>query len=69
MLDSHTNFACLNVMRPGKEIIKHYEKNDIILSGEIPNMPTYLRVSLGLPPEMAEFWRVWDLLGTHPMAM
>jgi histidinol-phosphate aminotransferase len=68
-LDSHTNFACLNVMRPSKEIIKHYEKNNVILSGEIPNMPTYLRVSLGLPLEMAEFWRVWDLLGTHPMAM
>jgi histidinol-phosphate aminotransferase len=69
VLDSHTNFACLNVMRPSKEIIKHYEKNDVALAGEIPGMPMYVRVSLGLPPEMAQFWRVWDLLGNHPMAM
>jgi len=69
VLDSHTNFACLNVMRPAKEIIEHYRKNDVVLPDEIPHLPTYVRVSFGLAPEMAEFWRVWDLLGSHPMAM
>ena len=69
VLDSHTNFSCLNVMRPATGIIDHYRKNDILLGPEIPGMPSYVRVSLGVPEEMREFWAVWDLLGEHPMAM
>jgi len=69
VLDSHTNFACLNVMHPAKEIIEHYQKNDILLGPEIPGMPNYVRVSFGAPEEMREFWAVWDLLGKHRMAM
>jgi histidinol-phosphate aminotransferase len=69
VLDSHTNFACLNVMHPAKEIIEHYQKNDILLGPEIPGMPNYVRVSFGAPEEMREFWAVWDLLGEHRMAM
>jgi histidinol-phosphate aminotransferase len=68
-LDSHANFVLLNVMRPSDGIIEHYKKNDILLPDPIPSMPTYVRVSLGQPDEMKEFWRVWDLLGSHPMSM
>ena len=68
-LDSHANFVCLNVMRPAGEILEHYRKNNFVLAPLIPSMPTYLRVSLGTPEEMMEFWRVWDLLGSHPMSM
>jgi len=68
-LDSHTNFVCLNVMRPAVEIAEHYNKNNFVLAPLIPSMPTYLRISLGTPEEMREFWRVWDLLGSHPMSM
>jgi histidinol-phosphate aminotransferase len=68
-LDSHTNFVCLNVMRPAVEISKHYSKNNFVLAPSIPFMPNYLRISLGPPEEMREFWRVWDLLGSHPMSM
>ena len=68
-LDSHTNFVCLNVMRPAAEISEHYSKNNFVLAPLIPSMPNYLRVSLGTPEEMREFWRVWDLLGSHPMSM
>ena len=69
VLDSHGNFACLNVMRPAQQILEHYKKNNMVLGPGIPYMPTYVRVSLGRPEEMKEFWRVWDLLGNHPMAM
>jgi histidinol-phosphate aminotransferase len=69
VLDSHTNFACLNVMRPATEIFEHYRKNNFVLAPPIPAMPNYLRISLGTPEEMLEFWRVWDLLGSHPMSM
>ena len=68
-LDSHTNFVCLNVMRPATEILKHYRTHNFALAPTIATMPTYLRISLGTPAEMAEFWRVWDLLGSHPMSM
>jgi histidinol-phosphate aminotransferase len=68
-LDSHANFVCLNVMRPAVEISEHYSKNNFVLAPLIPSMPNYLRISLGTPQEMLEFWRVWDLLGSHPMSM
>lgn len=68
-LDSHTNFVCLNVMRPAAEISEHYARNNFALAPLIPSMPNYLRISLGTPEEMHEFWRVWDLLGSHPMSM
>ena len=68
-LDSHTNFVCLNVMRPAAEIYEHYTKNNFVLAPLIPSMPNYLRISLGTRTEMLEFWRVWDLLGSHPMSM
>ena len=68
-LDSHSNFVCLNVMRPAVEISEHYRKNNFVLPPLIPSMPNYLRISLGTPEEMREFWRVWDLLGSHPMSM
>ena len=69
MLDSHTNFACLNVMRPAREVLEHYNKHGIRLGPEIAAMPNYVRVSFGKPEEMKQFWSVWDLLGTHTMAM
>jgi histidinol-phosphate aminotransferase len=68
-LDSHTNFVCLNVMRPAAEISEHYARNNFVLAPLIPSMPNYLRISLGTPEEMHEFWQVWDLLGSHPMSM
>jgi histidinol-phosphate aminotransferase len=68
-LDSHGNFVCLNVMRPAGEISEHYRKNNFVLAPLISSMPNYLRISLGTPQEMREFWRVWDLLGSHPMSM
>jgi histidinol-phosphate aminotransferase len=68
-LDSHGNFVCLNVMRPAVEISEHYSKNNLVLAPLIPFMPNYLRISLGTPQEMRQFWRVWDLLGSHPMSM
>lgn len=68
-LNSHTNFVCLNVMRPAAAVVEHFKKNNITLAPIIPELPTYLRISLGRPEEMQEFWRVWDLQGPQPMSM
>jgi histidinol-phosphate/aromatic aminotransferase/cobyric acid decarboxylase-like protein len=32
-------------------------------------MDKYIRVSLGTPAEMQEFWRAWDLMPAGKMAM
>jgi histidinol-phosphate aminotransferase len=69
LLDSHANFACLNVMRPAKQVLKYYHEQGVRLGPEIPSMPNYVRISFGKPEEMKEFWRIWDLQGIHPMAM
>jgi histidinol-phosphate aminotransferase len=61
-IPSHTNFAMLKTNRPAVEVIEHFKKNNIQIARLFPSMNTYVRVSFGTPPEMKEFWRVWDLM-------
>jgi histidinol-phosphate aminotransferase len=69
-IDSHANFVMLNTWRPAGEIVEHFRKNDVLVSGPFPILDKYIRVSLGPPAEMREFWRVWDLLPAfHGMKM
>lgn len=69
-VDSHANFVLLNPLRPVREVLPHLEKNNVLVAPPIPAMDKYIRVSLGTPAEMQEFWRVWDLMpSTGNMAM
>jgi histidinol-phosphate aminotransferase len=68
-IDSQTNFVMLNGGLPPQQIVDHFQKNGILLGPLIPKMPKFVRCSLGTRSEMLEFWRVWDLLPPHPMAM
>src|SRR6266478_945111 len=68
-VDSHANFVLLNPLRPVREVIPHLEKNKVLVAPPIPAMDKYIRVSLGTPAEMQEFWRVWDLMPPDKMAM
>jgi histidinol-phosphate/aromatic aminotransferase/cobyric acid decarboxylase-like protein len=68
-IDSHTNFVMMKGGMPPLQIIEHFQKNKILLGPLIQQMPNYVRISLGTPEEMLEFWRVWDALPVHPMAM
>ncbi|MGC1493308.1 MAG: aminotransferase class I/II-fold pyridoxal phosphate-dependent enzyme, partial [Candidatus Acidiferrum sp.] len=61
-IPSHTNFAMLQSGRPAVEVIEHFKKNDISIARLFPSMNTFVRVSFGTPPQMKEFWRMWDLL-------
>jgi histidinol-phosphate aminotransferase len=61
-LDSHTNFVMVNPMRPPKVVIDHLKQNNVVIAPAIPEMEKYIRVSLGTPAELQEFWRVIDLL-------
>ena len=69
-IDSHANFVMLNIARPAVEIVEHFRKNGVLVSEPFPTFDKYIRVSLGTPAEMREFWRVWDLLPVlHGMTM
>jgi histidinol-phosphate aminotransferase len=61
-ITSFANFAMLKVNRPAVEVIEHFKNNNIQIARLFPSMNTYVRVSFGTPPEMKEFWRVWDLM-------
>ena len=69
-IDSQTNFVMLNTERSARTVIDHFAKNDVLVAGSIPSFDKYIRVSLGTPAAMREFWRIWDLMpGGHKMSM
>jgi histidinol-phosphate/aromatic aminotransferase/cobyric acid decarboxylase-like protein len=61
-IDSQTNFVMLDTGRPAAGIVEHFRTNGVLVSGPFAPFDTHIRVSLGTPAEMREFWRVWDLL-------
>jgi histidinol-phosphate aminotransferase len=68
-IDSHTNFVMMNTNRPAKQVIEHFRQHGIMIGYNIVGMEHYIRVSLGRPTEMREFWRVWDQLPNAGMRM
>ena len=69
VLESHTNFVMLKAERHWQEVVEHFGKNNILLGPLVPSMYGYVRISLGTPDEMKEFWRVWDLMPFRPHKM
>ena len=67
-VDSQTNFVMVNTERPAVDIVEHFRTKNVLISGPFPAFDTHIRVSLGTPPEMREFWRLWDLLPVHHMS-
>ena len=69
-IDSLTNFVMLATGRPSAQVVDHFAKHRVLVAGPIPGFDKYIRVSIGTPAEMHEFWRVWDLMpGGHMMHM
>lgn len=68
-IDSHTNFVMFDTDRPAITVIDHFRKNGIAIAGHFPYFAKFIRVSLGTASDMAEFWRVWDLMPRRKMAM
>ena len=60
--DSQTNFVLLQVGHPIDEVLTHFRKNNILLGPSFPGVEGFVRVSIGRPADMKEFWRVWDML-------
>src|SRR5947209_6728189 len=65
-IDSQTNFVMVNPMRPPEEVIAHLKKNNILIGPKYPVLDKYIRVSLGKPAEMQQFWRIWDQMPPAP---
>ena len=61
-IDSHTNFAFMDMLRPAEVAIQHFRQHGILVGPKYSSMPHHLRISFGTPDEMTEFWRVLDLL-------
>lgn len=66
-IDSHANFVMMNAHRPAEQVIEHFKKNNILIGRKFPAMNTHVRVSLGKPQEMLQFWQVWDRQGLMAM--
>jgi len=60
MMDAH---------QPADDIIAHFLKNKVRIGRHFPPLTHHIRVSLGTPAAMNEFWRVWDLLPRSRMSM
>jgi histidinol-phosphate aminotransferase len=61
-INSQANFVMLNAGRPTVEVIEHFKSNGVLVARRFPPLDTCVRVSLGTPLEMTEFWKVWDMM-------
>jgi histidinol-phosphate aminotransferase len=62
VIPSQTNFLMFDPQRPPDEVIAHLKSRNILIGPKYPALPKYIRVSLGTPPEMTQFWQAWDQL-------
>jgi histidinol-phosphate aminotransferase len=65
-LDSQANFVMVHANGSAEAVVAHFRANHILLPDPFPPLEQYVRVSLGTPSAVNEFWRVWDLMpGMH----
>jgi histidinol-phosphate aminotransferase len=61
-LDSQANFVMLDTSGVAHPVAPHFAANRIVLPPPFSPLEQYVRVSIGTPAAMQEFWRVWDLM-------
>jgi histidinol-phosphate aminotransferase len=61
-IPSHANFVMLDAGRPTQTVIDHFKAHHVLIGRPFPPLDTHVRISLGTPPEMKQFWSVWDML-------
>jgi histidinol-phosphate aminotransferase len=59
-IDSRANFIMMPASRPAQTVIDFFQKKNIIIGRKFPPMDNCVRISLGKPEEMRQFWQVWD---------
>lgn len=65
--ESRANFVLVHLDHPSDEVVAHFRKNNVLVAHDLPGVEGFIRVSIGRPDEMSEFWRVWDMLPHHFM--
>jgi len=68
-IDSHANFVMMDAHQSADDVIAHFLKNKVRIGRHFPPLTRHIRVSLGTPAAMEEFWRVWDMLPRSGMSM
>jgi histidinol-phosphate aminotransferase len=58
-VDTQANFFMVHTGGPAADVVEQLARHDVLVGGPFD---TAIRVSLGSPEEMREFWRVWDLM-------
>jgi histidinol-phosphate/aromatic aminotransferase/cobyric acid decarboxylase-like protein len=61
-VDSYTNFIFFKTSRRVDDMVGHFKNHNVLIGPHYPGFDDYIRVSIGLPEEMHEFWRVWSLM-------
>ena len=59
-IPSYANFIMMDAGRPAADVSSYFKKNGILIGRRFPPMDTFIRVSLGRPNEMQQFWKLWD---------
>jgi histidinol-phosphate aminotransferase len=61
-IPSAANFVMMNANRPVASVIEYFKSRNILIGRAFPPMDTYVRISLGTPPQMQQFWEAWDAM-------
>ena len=61
-IPSFANFVMMDASRPATQVTNYFKQNGILIGRRFPLMENFVRVSLGRPNEMQQFWKVWDTL-------
>jgi histidinol-phosphate aminotransferase len=61
-IPSFGNFVMMDAGRPVTEVAKYFKQRGILVGRRFPLMENFVRVSLGRPREMQQFWKVWEAM-------
>lgn len=61
-IPSATNFVMMDSRRPVQQMIDYFKSKNIEIGRPFPPFNTFVRISLGTPPQMQQFWEAWDSL-------
>jgi histidinol-phosphate aminotransferase len=60
-IESYTNFVMMDSPVPTGKAIEFFKQRNILIGRDF-HFGQRVRISLGTPPEMAQFWTTWDTL-------
>lgn len=61
-IPSATNFVMMDSHRQVQQMIDYFKSKNIEIGRPFPPLNTFVRISLGTPPQMQQFWEAWDAI-------